>query len=549
MTDIFISYARSTAAEAHRIAEALRALGYGVWRDDELPAHRAYADVIEERLKAAKAVVVVWSAEAVKSQWVRAEADLARGAGTLVQLSIDGAVPPLPFNQIQCADMAGWSGDTQGAGWSKVVASIADLAGKATVEATAAPQAPRQSSRASIAVLPFANLSGDPEQEYFADGIVVEIVAALARFRSLFVIASGSSLSFKGKGLSPREAAAQLGVQFVLEGSVRKAGGRVRIAVQLIDAGDGAPIWTHRFEDTLEDIFALQDTVALAVAGQIEPALQVAEVRRASKRPTDNMGSYDLLLRALPPTRAYGEAGIAEALGLLDRAIALDPDYASALSLAGFLHYLKAAAGWTDDPDFDRRAAIDLSHRALRAAPGDAYVLSQTAVVVSNLERDEAHALALLDRAVDLNPGAAVVWLNSGGVRVQIGDVDRGVEHLEAAIRLDPMGPNRPMQMGFLGIARFLQQRFDEAIPLLKELAANTDNVLPHAFQAAIYGYRGEAAAGTEALSQCRILAPMGLEFVGQSFLHNPAHIKLFVDGLALAEGMAGGQPPQAAAP
>ena len=195
MAEIFISYAGATVDRAKQIADALRALGYGVWRDDELPAHRAYGEVIEQRLRSAKAVVVIWSASAVKSQWVRAEADLAREAGKLVQLRIDGALLPLPFNQIQCADLTDWSGDADAPGWRKVTASIAELfSGESQLAevlepaSTSPPQAP---TKPSLAVLPFANLSGEADQEYFADGMVVEIVAALSRIKSIFVIASG----------------------------------------------------------------------------------------------------------------------------------------------------------------------------------------------------------------------------------------------------------------------------------------------------------------------------------------------------------------------
>src|SRR5579859_141041 len=283
MTDIFISYARSTAPQAQAIAEALRALGYCVWRDDELPAHRAYAEVIEERLRAAKAVVVIWSAEAAKSQWVFSEANRAREDGKLVQLSLDSTRLPMPFDTIQCADMSGWVGDPGSPGWRKVVASLGDLVAGTTVAPSAA--APALPAKPSIAILPFANLSGDPEQEYFADGMVVEIVAALARIPSIFVIASGSSFSFKGRSVSPQEAARQLGVRYVLEGSVRKAAERVRITVQLIDASDGAQIWTQRFDDTLEDVFALQDKVALAAAGKRARGGDPARGRPADREP------------------------------------------------------------------------------------------------------------------------------------------------------------------------------------------------------------------------------------------------------------------------
>ncbi len=158
MSDIFISYARSTEDQAKRVAEALQQRGYSVWRDNELPAHRTYADVIEERLKAAKAVVVIWSADAVKSQWVRAEADAARGLGTLVQLSVDGTIPPMPFNQIQCAHLKGWDGDASPPGWKKIEDSVAALVGSGAKER--ASTAVRHRER-SICVLPFANMSGD----------------------------------------------------------------------------------------------------------------------------------------------------------------------------------------------------------------------------------------------------------------------------------------------------------------------------------------------------------------------------------------------------
>ena len=276
-------------------------------------------------------MVVIWSAEAVKSEWVQSEADRARADRKLVQLSLDGAALPMPFDRIQCADLSGWTGDPDAPGWRKVVASLGDLMGAPSAPAVEAP-ALALPSKPSIAVMPFANLSADPEQEYFADGMLVEIVEALSRCRSIFVIASGSSLSFKGKGVGAQDAARALGVRYILEGNVRRAGNRVRIGVQLIDAVENLPIWTQRFEDTLEDIFDLQDKVALAVAGKIEPTLEAAEIRRASVRPTESLGSYDLYLRALPLHHTYSKEGSLEALTLLNQAIALDPVFGRALA-------------------------------------------------------------------------------------------------------------------------------------------------------------------------------------------------------------------------
>jgi len=537
VSDIFISYARKTAKQAARLAEALRALGYGVWSDDDLPAHRAYADVIQERLKAAKAVVVIWSAEAARSEWVQSEADGARADRKLVQLTIDGSPLPMPFDRIQCADLTGWAGDLDAPGWRKVVASIAELVGGTGV--TPAPVAkapPPLPAKPSIAVMPFANLSGDPEQEYFADGMVEEIVAALTRVRSIFVIASGSGLSFKGKGASAQEAARELGVRFIREGSVRKAGSRVRIAVKLMDAVDGSQVWADRFEDTLEDVFALQDKVALAVAGKIEPTVQQAEIRRATLRPTDNVGAYDLYLRALFHYRAWSRAGVSATLDLLGAAIALDPDFAPALALAAACHHFVHLFEWSDDPRANRREGVDLAYRVVKAAPDDAYLLAWCAVILAYLEGDLDACVGLVERAIALNPGSAFVWLASAGIRTKIGSPDLAIEHLEAPIRLDPVGPDRPLQMLYLAVARFEQGRFADAVPPLREFAQSTGHPSGPAFLAASYGHLGRTNEAREALAQYRAMSGRSLDPYAREAMGDRSHVKLFMDGIALAE-------------
>ncbi|HWC57084.1 MAG TPA: TIR domain-containing protein, partial [Sphingomicrobium sp.] len=193
--DVFISYARPSEEQAQRIAEALRGRGFSVWRDDELPAHRSYSDVIEERLKSAKAVVVLWSSESAKSHWVRAEANTALEGGTLVQAMLDGTMPPMPFNQIQCADLKDWNGDTGSSGWQKLQGSVASLISKEDEEAETAASAasPETADRLSICVLPFANMSGEAEQEYFSDGISEDIITDLSNVSALSVVARNTS--------------------------------------------------------------------------------------------------------------------------------------------------------------------------------------------------------------------------------------------------------------------------------------------------------------------------------------------------------------------
>jgi tetratricopeptide (TPR) repeat protein len=367
--------------------------------------------------------------------------------------------------------------------------------------------------------------------------MVEEIVAALSRIRSIFVIASGSGLSFKGKGISAQEAARQLGVRYVLEGSVRQAGGRVRIAVKLIDGADGAQVWSDRIEDTLEDVFALQDTVALRVAAQIEPTVGDAEVRRAAKRPTENMGSYDLYLRAISHFMVGAKPAVLQALELLDRAIELDPDYAWALSTAAVCEYLVTLYGWSDDRAASRERSIEMAHRALKAAGDDAMVLSQVALTIADLEGDMDAAIAMADRAMALSPGASMAWAISGALRVRAGDADLASEHLETSVRLDPIGATRPTRMGLLAQARYFQGRYAEAVALSKEFVQQTDSAAGYTFLAAGHGRLGQREAAQAALERYRALSPVPIEFLARAVLRDPTYVGLLLEGIDLAEG------------
>jgi adenylate cyclase len=512
MADVFISYARSTEAQARRIGVALQALGYSVWRDDELPAHRAYSEVIEDRLAAAKAVVVVWSAEATKSHWVRAEADAARAAGTLVQLSLDGAVPPMPFNQIQCADMAGWNGEQAAPGWRKVIASVAELVGGGSPAApspASPPPAPSLPDKPSIAVMAFAH--SDPEQDLFAEGVVEEIVGALSRYKSLFVIGAGSGLAFKGA--DTQEAARRLGVRYILDGSVRKSGERVRIAVKLTDARDGTQVWSQRFDDTLEDVFALQDRVALAVAGVIEPAVQAVEGRRAFARPTSDMTSYEFYLRGWRLAWNLDRLDANAALDLFNQAIERDPNHARALAGTAACHGLLYTFFWSDDVEHDRVRGLELSHRALKLAEDDPEVLAWSAFVLFCMNDDLQAGAALVDRALSLNPSLAFGWMVSGHVRSRLGEGDRAAAHFETALRLDPLSALRHWALSGLGIARMMQARLDEAVALFRESAQlRAGSPANYAFMAACLGHMGQIAAAREAIARFEAAAGLPVE-------------------------------------
>jgi len=404
------------------------------------------------------------------------------------------------------------------------------------VAAVAAPAPPLASEKPSIAVLPFVNLSGDAEQDYFADGMVEEIVTALSRIRSIFVIASGSSLSFRGEGASSEEIAGQLGVRYALEGSVRKAADRVRIAVKLVDVADRAQVWAERFEDDLKDVFALQDRVALAVAGVIEPRVQQAEFQRAAGRSTEHMGSYDLYLRALAVYRGGERAQIEEALALLDRAIAFDPGHGLALALAAVCHRDVVQMGWADDPAAHRRMATDLADRALRAAGDDPEVLAFAGAVLGALEADHATVLGLFDRAIALNPGSSTAWLSSGMMRLRAGDPETAAEHLQTSMRLDPRSPLRGRQLLGLGSAWFEQQRFDEAATVLKEAIRLLRIPSAYPLLIACHGYLEQPEEARAALARWAELDMGDIEDQAPKLL-NPRQAEMFRAGLARLAG------------
>jgi len=366
--DVFISYARSSEEEAHRIATLLREEGFGVWRDDELPAHRAYSDVIEERLKSAKAVVVLWCAESAKSHWVRAEADTAREAGTLVQASLDGAIPPMPFNQIQCADLKDWHGDTGSAGWRKLESSVTALVrGTGEEDEQAAPPSTKtQAVRASVCVLPFVNMSGEPDQEYFSDGISEDITTDLSKVSALEVVARNTAFAFKGQNPDVQEVAKQLKVSHVLEGSVRKAGTRVRINAQLIDGSTGKHLWADRFDRDLDDIFAIQDEISKAIVDALKVKLLPAEKKAIERRGTSNVEAYDLYLMARQQwiSGPFGSLRREQAITRLCRQATLfDPDYAQAWALMGLAQLeLRFVHGHDED-------ALSSAERALEIDP------------------------------------------------------------------------------------------------------------------------------------------------------------------------------------
>jgi TolB-like protein len=392
----------------------------------------------------------------------------------------------------------------------------------------------------SIAVSPFANLSGDPEQEYFADGMVEEIITALSRIRWLFVIARNSSFTYKGQPIDVKQVGRELGVGYVLEGSVRKGGKRVRITAQLINATSATHLWADRFDGSLEDVFDLQDKVASSVAGVIEPAVQAAEIARSADRPTTDLTAYDLYLRARPHCHSWERERIHSALELLEQTIERDPSFGPALALAARCHHHFDRLGGAQDPDLHRRAAVDYARRAVRAAPDDPTTLGNAAGVLGSFGGDINPAIALADRALALNPSFAGGWRMSGWLRLWAGDLDVAIEHFETAFRLSPRERDGAHCMG-IGEAQFLQRRFNEAIiTLLNALEALPGHAGIYRYLASCYAHMGRLDEAREMVRRLRAIAPtvMPHAMYGLQW-RNPEHREFYLSGLRLAAGEA----------
>ena len=389
----------------------------------------------------------------------------------------------------------------------------------------------------SIAVLPFANISGDPEQEYFADGMVEEIITALSRVRWLFVIARNSSFTYKGHAVGVNQIGRELGVRYVLEGSVRKAGNRVRITAQLVEAESGAQLWADRFEGSLEDVFQLQDDVAVSVAGVIEPALQAAEARRSAKRPTRDLTAYDLFLRALAVGSSRSKAGITRALDFSEQAIGRDPHYGSALGYAASCRVVMDVNGWTEELGQNRRVAIGCAERALESAGDDPVTLVLAAHALAYFGENFDAVIGLVDRALAFNPSFSRGWLMSARIRIWAGQLDLAIAHAGRAIRLSPR--DRPGDHLFLvGLAHFLSRRFEDAMPKLIAAVQHLPNAPEyHRALASCYAHMGRLEEARSVIERLRTISPIVVPELNQ--FRNAEHRELFLSGLRLAAGEA----------
>jgi TolB-like protein len=390
----------------------------------------------------------------------------------------------------------------------------------------------------SIAVLPFLNLSGEPEQDYFVDGVVDDIISALSRMRWLFVIARNSSFTYKGRSIDVKQVGRELGVRYVLEGSVRKAAGRVRITGQLVDANTATTLWSERFESALDDLFELQDQMATSVVGALAPHLERAEIERAYHKPTESLDAYDYYMRGMWKFRQVSRAAIDEALPLFYEAIRRDPEFASAYAMAAWCHSWRKLSRWVTDLERETAEGTRLAYRALELGQDDAVALSASAHVLTHLVRDFDASIALLDRALLLDPNLAAGWYLGGFVKIWRGEFDGAIEWIARGMRLSPLGPDmHRMEVG-AAMAHLMASRIEDALSWAERASTQgSDHALPISIFAAIYARAGRGKEAARAIKQLRRLDPE----LRLSHLHEwlpfqrPRDLESFADALRKA--------------
>jgi adenylate cyclase len=440
MADIFVSYARADRPRVAPVVAALEAQGWSVWWDTEIAPGQEFDALISTQLKQTRAVIVVWTPASVQSRWVRGEARVGADRGILAPVRFDDAELPIDARAIHTIDLDGWGDDAASPAFQQLCRAVSGLLGQApSPPAAAAARAPARTG-ISICVLPFANMSGDVEQEYFSDGVSEDIITDLSKVSALSVVARNTAFTFKGKNVEVPQIARQLNVGYVLEGSVRKAGNRVRITAQLIDGAKGDHVWAERYDRDLDDIFALQDEISQAIVSALKLKLLPDEKKAIERRGTDSVEAYDIYLMARQEYVA-GRSGARpyEALiRLCRRAVEIDPDYAQAWALMAVARAYRRAvigeAGGGGLEEADR--ALALNDLLAEAHAAKAWVLT----IDDRLDQaseESALALRLDPDSHEVNEAAARVLF----AQHRFEDAARHWEHAAQLIEQDTTSP------------------------------------------------------------------------------------------------------------
>jgi adenylate cyclase len=436
LAKVFLSYARDDALAAKELAECIERAGHDVWWDRHIQGGSRFSSEIDRELKSADAIVVIWSAASVESAWVQDEAAEGRDSGRLVPVSLGGSRPPLGFRQFHTVDLGSWSGAGEPQALDDLLEALVKTAGNRVSDATGKAEAEQKPRGLSICVLPFVNMSGDPEQEYFSDGITEDIITDLSKVSALLVIARNTAFTFKGKVMDVKEVAHALDVSHVLEGSVRKAGDRVRITAQLIDAASGGHVWADRYDRDLTDIFAIQDEISKAIVAALRVKLLPNEKKAIEARGTSNIEAYNLYLMARQQwiTGDYSDIRRDETIVRICRqALSFDPDYAQAWALMALA-----------------QLQLQLRHR-----------------------KEGVDALPAAERALAINPDLAEAHCVKSQIFEEQGKIDEANAEIREAIRLDPESWEVNREAARL---LFRQGRIGESIPFFEKSAALMDS-------------------------------------------------------------------------
>ena len=444
MSDVFISYSHANRETARRYARALEATGLSVWWDDALRSGEAFDEKIEQALRSAKAVVVLWSKHSVASRWVRAEATQAERNRTLVPVMIEPCERPIMFELTHTSDLAHWNGATDDPAWRVFVADVAECVAARGGGLSSQPDANKghaervapSPAKPAVLILPFVNMSGDSEQEYFSDGVTEDIITDLGRVSALSVVSRNAAFALKGKTIAAAQLGREQNVSHILEGSVRKSGDRVRVTAQLVEAATDVQVWAERFDRTLDDIFAIQDEISEAIVSAMKVRLAPEEKRAIERRATSNGEAYELFIMARDFHRTGSQRMKPLIVRICQRAIDLDPNFAPAWAQMAMAQAEMNQRGIAGSDDGGRKAA----ERALALDPNLA----------------DAHAAL-----------GEVIMRSEGPARLD------GLHFAEAALALDPDGYDANMTVAFY---RMVDGRFDDAIKHYGRAAAAAPN-------------------------------------------------------------------------
>ena len=509
MADVFVSYSRSDKARVAPLVAALEAEGWSVWWDPAIAPGQQFDRMIADELERARAVLVVWTADSVESRWVRGEARDGADRGILVPVQFGSARLPIDFRAFHTTNLEHPGGVTASPQFPEVLRALEALVGRPTPTAAAAPIPPGHNPvaasgppRIAICVLPFGNLSGDPEQQYFSDGITADIITELSRWRLLAVRSRSASFKYRGPDVDPAQVARELDVRFVVEGTVRRMGERVRISVQLIDAETGNNVWGERFDRAQAEIFSVQDEVVQTIVSTLVGRVHATDAQRARRKPPASLAAYECVLEG-NALHWDDPAGAAEAARLFERAIEIDPGY-------GMVHALLATLkrqAWRDDPGSSNALldeAYELGKRAVELADSESTchsLLAQTCLYRRSFDL----ALEHMQRSVELNPNNQWNVADMGLVLVYLGRAEEALTWNQRARQIDPYF-EEPWYWRQFGLACMVLGRYQEALNLFARHAVRKHYIA--AYMAGCHARLGDMERARECVAECLALRP-----------------------------------------